>query len=164
MPENTDQKNSDYRHFSRSDLDNGYLAMSNKLSLNEAKTEIIIFISLRKQLPRDPDIRINNYKLKVLEFAKYLGVFIDEVSSSNKQIDNICCKLSRANGKSSKLRPLLPIKLSVYYSIFYSHLLYGCLVWSYSKQSNIDRISKLQKRYVRILSFSDFNDHVIVYC
>ena len=44
MRENTDQKNSEYGHFSHSDLDNGYLvcSMSNKLSLNEAKTEVFI--------------------------------------------------------------------------------------------------------------------------
>ena len=62
---------------------------SDKLSLNEAKTEIIIFRSPCKQLLRDPDIRINNYKVKLHQFFKYLGVFIDEVLSSNIQIDNM---------------------------------------------------------------------------
>ena len=33
---------------------------SNKLSLNETKTELIIFRSPWKHLPREPDIRINN--------------------------------------------------------------------------------------------------------
>ena len=38
---------------------------SNKLSLNETKTELITFRSPWKHLPREPDIRINNYKLKL---------------------------------------------------------------------------------------------------
>ena len=44
MWENTDQRNSEYGHFSRSDLKNSYLvcSMSNKLLLNDAKTEVII--------------------------------------------------------------------------------------------------------------------------
>ena len=94
---------------------------------------------------------------------KYLGILIDEVLSWNKQIDEICSKLSRANGILSKLRHFVPQNIckSVYFSIFYTHLIYGCLVWSYTKQNNIDRLLKLQKRCVRILSFSGFNAHTI---
>ena len=132
---------------------------SNKLSLNEAKTELIMFRSPWNHLPREPDIRLNNFKLELKPYVKYLGILMDEVLSWNKQIEEICSKLSRANGILSKLRHLVPqsICISVYYSIFYTHLLYGCLVWSYTKQGNIDRLIKLQKRCVRIVSFSDFN-------
>ena len=51
--------------------------------------------------------------------------------------------------------------LSIYYSIFYSHLLHGCLAWSYTKEISIDRVNQLQKRCIRILTFSDFNTHAI---
>ena len=37
----------------------------NKPSLNKTKTELIIFRSPWKQLPREPDIRLNNCKLKL---------------------------------------------------------------------------------------------------
>ena len=121
---------------------------SNKLSLNETKTELIIFRSPRKNLPREPDIRINNYKLKLDSHVKYLGILIDEVLSWNKQIESICMKLARANGIHSKLCYFVPkdICTSAYYSLFYTHLIYGCLVWSYSRKSNIDRLIKLQKK------------------
>ena len=76
---------------------------SNKLALNEAKTELIIFRSPWEHLPREPDIRLNNYKLKLHSHIKYLGILIDEVLSWNKQIDDICTKLARANGILSKL-------------------------------------------------------------
>ena len=113
---------------------------SNKLSLNETKTELIIFRSPWKHLPREPDIRINNYKLKLHSHIKYLGILIDEVLSWNKQIDNICTKLARASGRISKLRYFVPKKtcVSVYFSLFCSHIFYGCLVWPYSTQRNID--------------------------
>ena len=67
-------------------------------------------------------------------------------------------KLTRANGILSKLFHFLPkdICMSVYYSLFYTHIVYGCLVWSYSRKSNTDRITKLQKRCIRIITFSDF--------
>ena len=44
---------------------------SNKLCLNEIKTELIIFRYPRKNLPREPDTRINNYKLKFHSHVKY---------------------------------------------------------------------------------------------
>ena len=60
-------------------------------------------------------------------------------------MDNICRKLATANDILSKLRHFVPKKRcgSVYFSLFYSHVIYGCLVWSYSSQRNIDRIIKL---------------------
>ena len=124
---------------------------NNKLSLNETKTELIIIKSPRSHLPHEPDIRVNSYKLKLHSHIMYLGILIDEVLSWSKQIDDICTKLARANGILSKLRRSVSKKtcVSVYFSLFYSHVLYGYLVWSYSTQPNIDRIIKLQKRYIR---------------
>ena len=45
----------------------------------------------------------------------------------------------------------------VYYSIFYSQLFYGCLVWSYLKQNYTDRIQEIQKYCIGVTSFSDLN-------
>ena len=52
---------------------------SNKLSLNETKTELIIFRFPWKHLTRELDIRINNCKLKLHSHIKYLGIFINEI-------------------------------------------------------------------------------------
>ena len=70
-------------------------------------------------------------------------------------------KLARASSLLSKLRYFLPkeICISVYYSLFYIHLIYGCLVWSYSRKSNIDRLIKLQKIRIQIINFSGFDFH-----
>ena len=99
--------------------------------------------------------------LKVHSHVKYLGILIDEVLSWNKQTESICMKLARANGILSKLRYFVPkdIFISVYHSLFYTHLIYGCLVWSCSGKSNIDRLIKLQKRCIRTISISDFDSH-----
>ena len=45
-----------------------------------------------------------------------------------------------------------------FYLFFFLFYLYFYLVWSYSEQSNIVCVSKLQKCYITILSFSNFND------
>ena len=68
-------------------------------------------------------------------------------------------KLARANGILFKLRYFAPkdICISVYYSLFYTHLICDCLVRSNSRKNNIDRSIKLQKRCIRIINFSDFD-------
>lgn len=54
---------------------------SNKLSLKKAKTELVFFRYPCKHILRDPEIRVNNFKLKLHQFVKYLEAFIDEVLS-----------------------------------------------------------------------------------
>ena len=49
--------------------------------------------------------------------------------------------------------------VSVNFSLFYSHALYGCLVWSYSTQRNIDRVIKLQNRCIQIITYAEFSEH-----
>ena len=133
---------------------------ANKLSLNAEKTELIIFHSPRKVVPHI-SIKIDNVKLKPCNSVQYLGISIDEVLSWNKQIEDLCKKLRRANGILAKIRHYISKKtcIAVYYSIFYTHLLYGCLCWNFSSKSNLDRIIKLQKTAVRIITFSDQHTH-----
>ena len=53
---------------------------------------------------------------------------------------------------------ILYLKTSVLFLILYSSYLH-CLVWSYSRKSNIDHLIKLQKRCIQIINFSDFDSH-----
>ena len=134
---------------------------SNKLSLNTTKTKFLLFRSPNKVISRIPNIKICKFKLTLAKSVDYLGVTIDEVLSWNKQVCSLTQKLCRANAIISKLRHFVPLNacVSVYYSVFFSHILHGCLVWSYSNQGNIKKLEVLQKRCVRILTFSDFLTH-----
>ena len=135
---------------------------SNKLSLNENKTELIIFKPPTENLTSDEvSIKLNNHTLTPCKVVKYLGIVIDENLNWNAQIETLTTKLSQANGILSKLRHYIPLSLriSVYYSIFYPHILYGSLVWQYSTNTKLQKIYTLQKRCIRILTFSDFLEH-----
>ena len=46
---------------------------------------------------------------------------------------------------------------SVYYSLFHSYLVYGSTVWSFTK--NMKKIFVLQKKCMRLLTFSDYREH-----
>ena len=90
---------------------------------------------------------------------KYPEILIGEVLSWNKHTESICMNLAGANGILTKLSHSVSkdIYISIYYFVFYTHLICGCLDWSYSTKSNIDRVIKLQKMYIWIINFSDFN-------
>ena len=70
-------------------------------------------------------------------------------------------QLRRVNDILSKLRHNAPLDvcLQIYYALFYSHLSYGCGIWGLTTKSNIDIINNVQKRYIRIITFSEFQAH-----
>ena len=92
--------------------------------------------------------------------VQYLGMTIDNNMSWDNHINNLGKKLSRANGILCKLRTCAKKKLiSVYYAIFHSQVLYGCLMWSLSTLKSINSINVLQKKCLRIMNFSPYNSH-----
>ena len=85
-------------------------------------------------------------------------MYLDKHLSWDHHILKLSNTLSRANGILSKLRYNAPrnVCLNVYYSIFYSHLIYGSNIWGLTSESNIKKIEKLQEKCAKILTFSNF--------
>ena len=95
------------------------------------------------------------------KYVKYLGVYLDEFLSGNIQCSELTKKLNRANGMLAKARHYVPepeLKNS-YHAIFSSHILYGSQVWTPKLISVNDKISRLQKSAMRIMTFSEFRAH-----
>ena len=135
---------------------------ANRLSLNVDKSKLIIFKSKRKIISDNSfSIKLNGYKLEPADQVKYLGLYLDKNLSFDYHINQLSKKLSRANGILAKLRHFTSkdTLISVYYSIFYSHILYACPVWTLTTLNNLNVISILQKKCLRIISFSPFNSH-----
>ena len=135
---------------------------ANRLSLNAKKSKLIIFKSKRKLIPSESfSIKVNGFKLEPTDNVKYLGLYLDQNLSFDYHINQLSKKLSRSNGILSKLRHFTSKEtlISVYYSLFYSHILYGCPVWSLTALYNINYISILQKKCIRIINFLPINSH-----
>ena len=48
---------------------------------------------------------------------------------------------------------------NIYHAIFESHLRYGCQIWFLSSTQLVrEKLEKLQKKALRIMSFSDFKE------
>ena len=60
-----------------------------------------------------------------------------------------------------KIRDSAPISVlkSIYFSIFNSHLAYGLPVWGNAHCNYLEKISKLQKKAIRAITFSNYTAH-----
>ena len=67
--------------------------------------------------------------------------------------------MKKANGAISRLRHYVSrdTLIQIYYALFFSHINYACQIWGQTFNSNVDRIFKLQKRCLRLITFSDFH-------
>ena len=70
-------------------------------------------------------------------------------------------KISRSIGVLCKLRHFVPpnILTQIYYSIIFPFLTYGVVIWGNNYPTNLYPLVTIQKRAIRILSFSHFQAH-----
>ena len=75
--------------------------------------------------------------------------------------EEVMKKLIRANGILSKLRHFVTEEQlkNVYYATFSSNMNYGSQIWGQSSKLVQDKITILQKKALRIMTFSDFKAH-----
>jgi len=129
---------------------------ANRLSLNIVKTSCMFITDRRALLENAPVIRIGNEVVKEVEHTKFLGVYLDNRLNFAIHTDALCKKLSRSIGVLNRLTDLAPprVKLSIYNSLIFSHLIYGIVAWGGSSVSNVQRIDKLLKRAGKIVRFT----------
>ena len=93
---------------------------------------------------------------RVAEF-NFLGINLNEQFNWKSHIEKISNMFSRTLGVLNRLKRLLPlnIKIVLYNPLILPHLNYDVTAWGYKS----DRIQKLQKKLVRIISVSKYNAH-----
>ena len=155
---------------------------SNKMVVNVKKTKYIIFHAKGKKVDNHPKIVYNcnentlindpyliyeidritntcdNFEMRSY---KLLGVYFDEHLTFNRHAGNICAKLNKAVYFLNRAKNLLSQSAlkSLYYALFHSHLLYCINITSCVSQTNIKKISILQKKAIRIISNAGYRDH-----
>jgi hypothetical protein len=136
--------------------------IANKLSLNVNKSKFIIFGSKNVSVnSTNLDINIDGVKLERVKHIKFLGVNIDEKLSWKVHISNIAKKISQNVGVMNKIRYDVPREslLMLYYTLLYPYLSYCTIVWGSAKKSNLECLFKLQKKAVRIITWSNYTEH-----
>ena len=135
--------------------------IANKLSLNIKKTNFIIFHPPQKVTHYPPKLYINNEKILQVQSIKYLGIHIDSHLNWKSHISYISKKVKRCIGILSKIRHFVntSILIQLYYTMIYPFLTYALTTWGNTYPTNLKPIITLQKKAIRILTFSDYNSH-----
>ena len=86
---------------------------------------------------------------------------IDDSLSWEGHIEHIAKKLASSNFALNSTKNFLPLKqrLTLYYSLFDSHLNYGNLLWGCGKAPNLKKVFNLQKKCVRNVAQKSFKAH-----
>lgn len=130
----------------------------NKLTLNISKTKFMIF-DRRNRIPPTgiPKLCIDKNQIERVNNFNFLGLHIDHNLSWKTHTNILSTKISKYCGIFNKLKRYLPpnILRTLYCSLVCSLLNYGILVWGFVS----NRLEKLQKKIIRIISNSKFNAH-----
>jgi len=156
---------------------------ANKLAVNISKTKYIIFRMKSKKLgPNTPDIIYNenepdqpfdNTLITILEryhdnhenadcrSYKYLGIFLDEHLSLDTHTTHLINKLSRSLYCIKQAKHIIPLNgmKALYQSLIHSYLSHSTLIMNSITVKNKQRIAKIQKKAIRIITGSTYNAH-----
>ena len=155
----------------------------NKMTLNVSKTKFIIFHNPNKRINLEniqlvwndnplnsvhdpkyitPIERIHNkHTNPSLRTFKLLGIYLDEHLNFNANTSKLCAKISKSIFIINRAKNLLNEKSlrTLYFSLVHSHLLYCPIIYSCTSQNNLNRLIKLQKKIIRIITHSDYREH-----
>ena len=120
---------------------------SNKLTLNIAKTNYIIFNNKNKNTV-NIQLKINDSVIAHVDKCKYLGLILDNKLSFKYHLSNMSQILSFKVGILCKLRKeKVPSKILqlLYNSLILPYLNYCHVIWCYAPKKYINVIHKIQK-------------------
>ena len=105
--------------------------------------------------PVDPtlELKIQDFPIKKVSSAKFLGVVIDEKICWEPHIAALRRKLSYASAILYRIRDSIPKELhkDLYYTLFESHLTYCISVWGGANKNVTAKAWMAQKHCVRVL-------------
>ena len=136
-----------------------YWSKRNKLPINFDKTTYML-LRARKRLNGTDHLELNvgETSIKRVSKQKLLGIVIDENLFWTPQIDNLCSILSSKISLLKHISAYVPQDVQkMFYQAYVLPLLdYGRNTWGATSSTNIERLSKLQKRAARIILKADF--------
>ena len=130
--------------------------LSNKLTLNAAKSKSMIFFKVPKVVPR-LNLTIAGNPIEQVNEFNFLGNTLDQNITWKPHITKVAIKIARVIGVLHKFKHIFPqhILLTIYNSSIKPHLIYGLYLWGL----NCKRLTILQKKAVRILAFRPYISH-----
>ena len=128
----------------------------NKLSLDKSKTKYMISKKQRANIVK-PILQIDGINIESVDHFNFLGLTLDSRMTWNNHTTNISNKCSRTIGVLNRIKHFIPliVRILLYNTLILPHFNYCITAWGYQ----CDRIIKLQKKAIRIISISTYNAH-----
>ena len=133
--------------------------LSNRLSINIAKTKYMIFTN--KEFHDIPPLFINFKRIECTDTHKVLGLILDNKLSYKAHINYISSKLAKSCSllqNMSRYAPTDILRIG-YYSYVLPHLSYCMPLYGNTFSSLLQPLFILQKKVVRIISKSSYDAH-----
>ena len=127
----------------------------NKMEINHDKTTCMIVRTQHRTkkniLPLN--ICIDGNKINDVKKQKLLGIYIDENLHWTEYIDHLCANISSKISLLRQLSTYIPTEAQkMFYQGYILPLIdYGSCTWGTTSKSNLERLSRLQKRAARII-------------
>ena len=115
----------------------------NKLSLNVAKTNFMIFGN--KRFEENDMISINRMNINRVYVTKCIGVHIDSKLNWNEHISVIKTKVAKNVSIMNRVKHCF-INSALYCTLILPYLNYGCEIWGNTYKSLIHPLSIMQKK------------------
>ena len=90
--------------------------------------------------------------------TNFLGLNIDQDLSWKHHIKEVTSKISKLSGIMIRARHYLPLKTlqTIYNALVYPYLTYYNALWASTYPSRLEGLHKVQKKIVRIITFSKY--------
>ena len=134
--------------------------IANKLSLNVGKSNLLLFRTRNDKTDFNLDIKINGLTIEEKQYAKYLGILIDNKLSFSKQTEHVKSRLVKGNAILSIVRHFLPkqVLINTYNAYIQPHIDYGLNVWGHTYQTHLNPIKRQQRKALRLINFKKKHD------
>ena len=103
-------------------------------------------------------LSIDDTEVKEVSTFRFLGITVDQNLTWKSHVDDLAKKCSRSICILYKVKQFLPESalLSLYYTLFFSHVNYGNTAWSSANSVDKNRLHVLQKPALRPVSNSEY--------
>ena len=128
----------------------------NKLVINAKKCETMV-IGTKQRLKKWNNVLSTNHvfidetPIEKVNACKYLGIYIDENLSWNRQTEHLKSKVVKNLYLLRRIRPFITEQTALlfYKSVIQSHFDYCSVVWGNTNKTNLDKLQILQNRSLR---------------
>ena len=130
------------------------------LKTNSSKSSFVNF-SLRPQVNEyQPAVLADDVILEDSDSVKFLGIYLDRGLTWEEHVDSVCSKISSgiyALRNLSKFCSLNVLRTD-YFGLIHPHLSYGLILWGSCSKQKLERVFRLQKKAIRIMSKLEFRE------